>query len=221
MKETVLILQKTLMACELLAAFAGLFYFNKTKDFKTKAFYVYLMLIAAAEQLGWYLKTHKYKVETSNLYTYFAIPLEFVFAYWFIIRSSESLRLKKTGVVFIVTGLITNAVEVIFFRNDKFFFSSIAYITYNFFLVVLVLMFLFEFIRTEKIIRWWKEICFWVCSAFLIYYLTTFPLYAFYNTLYKNTPNFFYVYWEIQMFLNMLMYLLFFTGIVWTNREYK
>lgn len=221
MKEKVVLLQKMLMACELLAAFAGLFYFNKAKDFKTKAFYVYLLLIAVTEQAGWYLKNHGYKVETSNLYTYFEIPLEFIFAYWFIINSSLSMRIKKIGIGFIYSGLAINAIEVIFFKNDKFFFSSIAYISYNLFLVVLILMFLYEFVRSEKIIFWWKEISFWICSAFLIYYLTTFPLYAFYNVLYNTSRHFFYIYWEFQMYLNMLMYLLFFTAIIWTSREYK
>lgn len=221
MREHVIFLQKGLMACECLAAFAGIMCWMRIKDYKTKMLVIYLIAIAVSEQVGWYLKHHGYKTQTSSLYAYFVIPLEFVFAYWFINRSSRNILIKKASLFFVFFGLLINAIELIFLKNEKFFFSSLAYISYALFLVILVLMFFYFFIKTEKIITWWREIEFWVAAGYLIYYLCTFPLYAFYNSLYKNNEGLFYVYWEIQMWLNMIMYLIFTMGIIWTSRKLK
>lgn len=221
MKENIELLQKGLMTCECIAAFAGIFCWTRTADLKTKSFIVYLIFIALSEQLAWYLKHHGYKTETSSLFTYLIIPSEFIFAYWFISQSSASKLLKKLSILFTGLGLFASIIELIFFAHERFFFSSIAYLTYAFFLVILVLIFLFKFSKTDEIVTWWKEISFWVASGFLIYYLTTFPLYAFYNMLYNQNKNLFYGYWSIQMLLNMIMYLLFTTGLIWTSRRFK
>jgi len=219
MKEKIEFFQKLVMACEILSALAGVFCWPKIKYARIKAFVIYLVVIAVAEQTGWYLKHHNYKEQTSMLYAYFVIPLEFLFAYWFIYKFAESSSLKKLCIIFAAIGITGNIIEIAFFSKEKFFFSSLAYIIYALLLLILALIYLLHFAKSDKIITYRKYYSFWVCAAYLIYYLPTFPLYAFYNYLYTVSKDSFYIYWDIQMCLNALMYLLFFTGLIWTSKK--
>lgn len=221
MKERIELMQIILMSCEAIAAFAGIICWHRAKDRRIRVFIMYLLFIAIAEQTGWYLRHHGYKDETSMLYTYVVIPIEFLVAYWFIYKFSEIQFVKKLCVFATVFGGICNAAEIFLFSKEKFFFISLSYIVYTLLLLILVLHYLFYFTRSEKIINYWRYFSFWVCSAYLVYYLATFPLFAFYNYLYKVDKNAFMLYWQLQMCLNAGMYLLFFIGLLWTNKRYK
>lgn len=221
MKENVQLLLKLLLACECIAAFTGIIFWNRLVGSKNKGLAVYLIFIAVAELLGAYLRSHGYKEQTSKLYAYLVIPIEFLFAYWYIYKSGDQRRLKKICIWFAVLGITGGIIELAFFKKEKFFFSSFAYLIYSFFLLILVLIFFFDFMKTKKVILWWEELSFWVCAAYLIYYLTTFPLYAFYNVLYEKSKSYFYLCWSVQMFINMGLYLIITLGIIWTSRKLR
>lgn len=210
------------MGFQMLAALTGILVFYRKKDFREKMLIVYLVFIAIAEWVGWSLRHAGYKIETSLLYSWLVIPAEFLFAYWFIGRYSHKGSLNKTMAFwFSIIGLGVNILEQIFLRDQKFFFSSLAFVLFVLFLVIMVMIYLFEFTRSPMIAQPLSYISFWVCIAYLIYFLLTFPLFSFYNILYQNSKPLFYVFWKAQMGLNMAMYFLITCGLVWTSRKLK
>lgn len=221
MKDTVELYQKFLMGCEFAAAFAGIVTWRRNADFRMTYFRIYLCFISVSELLGWYLKHNGYKELTSQLYAFFVIPCEFLFSFWLAAAFSLKKSLKKGMLVLALSGALVNVFEIAFLRSEKFFFSSLAYLVYSFFLLIVVLVFLWEFVKSDAILNPWDSMIFWICISWLQYYLLTFPLYAFYNLLYNLDKSSFMAYWKVQMILNMLMYLLFFTGIIWTSRKFK
>ena len=219
MKDSIVLIQNLLNICEGISAFAGILCWQNIKDYRIKSFVAYLIFIVAMEILGAYLKFHNYKEETSMLYSYVVIPVEFLFSYWFLYKNSDSSIFKKLSIVFSVVAVSINVVEILFIKNEKYFFISLSYICYSLFLVILVLFYLYHFIKSDRIINALSFFIFWVCCAYLIFYLGTFPLYSFYNYLYKVDKNLFNLYWKVAMFFNMIMYLMFAIGLIWTRKK--
>ena len=221
MKETVKLFQHLLYYCEGLALLAGIIAWKFITDKKIKAFVLYLLFIIICEQTGAHLTRLGLKPGSAMLYNYLAIPVEFLFAFWFLYAQSDGRISMGLYIIFSALSILVRVIEFTFLKDEKFFFSSLSYIISSFFLLILLLLFLWEFIKTDKLIQYQRHFSFWVAIAMLIYYLGSFPLYAFYNYLYDINKSVFYLYWEIQMCLNMCMYLLFSAGLLWTNLKYK
>ena len=221
MKEKIHLLQNMLYGCEGIALLSGIIAWKYIKDKKIRYFVCYLLFIVFSEQVGNYLGRHGYKSASVMFYNYLVIPAEFIFAYWFLHAHLEKIRSKSLLWGFSSGCLIASVLEYTLLKDERFFFSSFSYVVSALFLLILILLFLWQFIKTDKLINYDRYFVFWVAVAFLIYYLGTFPLYIFYNYLYSVNKKVFYIYWETQMYLNMLMYLLFSVGILWTNLKYK
>jgi len=221
MKEKIYLLQNLLYCFEIAALVSGLIAWKYIRSRSLKAFVLYLLFIAIGEQTGSYLGRHGYKNLSASLYNYIIVPVEFFFGYWFIYRNLNRKKWNILFVLFVVLDISTRLGEFLMLRNERFFFSSLSYLVSCLFLLIFILVFLWQFIRSDRILNYSKDAVFWIVIAMLIYYLGTFPLYIFYNYLYKVNKSLFNVYWEIQMYLNMLMYLLFGAGLLWSNLRYK
>ncbi len=218
MKEKFQIL---LVCCEVVAAVVGLIAWRRITDKRVRAFAIYLIFIAASELFGLYFNEHLMTKANIALFNYIVIPLEFLFSIWFLYSFMPGKKLKKICIIFSVLSIVSRIIELTFLKDESLFFSSFSYVISSLFLLIIILLFLWQFIKSDKLLQYDSHIDFWVAIAFLIYYLGSFPLWAFYNYLYKTSKESFYLYWQIMMCLNMVMYILFATGLIWTNIKYK
>ncbi|MGC4101575.1 hypothetical protein [Ferruginibacter sp.] len=221
MKQRLIFLQELLNYSEMVALVAGLIAWIFITDKRVRYFVVYLAFIVACEQLGHYFAKSQLKTENVILYNYLVIPVEFLFNIWFLYSFMPSKKRWQLCFVFSITGILAQVIELTFLKDERFFFSSLSYIVNTFLLLVVILMFLLQFIKTDQLLQYYRHFSFWAAIALLIYYLGSFPLFAFYNYLYQSDKSSFYVYWQIQICLNILMYLLFAAGLLWTNIKYR
>lgn len=214
-------MQEILNCCEGLALLAGIIAWWFITDKRIKAFVLYLLFIVVCELLGGYFKKYKMTAENMILYNYFVMPAEFLFSYWFLYSYMPGKKIKAICIAFSAISILSRIIELTFLKDERLFFSSLSYVISSLLLLILILLFLWQFIKGDKLLQFDRYFEFWVAIAFLIYYLGSFPLWTFYNYLYNTSKESFYVYWQIQMYLNMLMYLLFATALIWTNIKYR
>lgn len=221
MKERLKLIQEILNCCEGIALLAGIMVWWFITDKRVKAFVLYLLFIVIGELLGWYFRKQKLTGDNMILYNYFVIPVEFLFSYWFLYSYMPSKMTQKICIAFSAISILSRVFELKFLKDERLFFSSLSYVISSLLLLILILFFLWQFIKSDKLLHYDRHFDFWVTIALLIYYLGCFPLWTFYNYLYNTSKESFYVYWQIQMYLNMLMYLLFATALLWTNIKYR
>lgn len=205
------------------AAFVGVVLWRKLKDPLSKAFVVYLVIIASLEWVSRYLKHVDQKEWINQLAFFVMIPLQFLFAFWFIYKSTPLKRLKGLGILFACIGVGSMLTEILYFDklDEKYYFHSFSYIVFVLLLTIMILIYFFQFTKTHSRQNYLTYFGFWVCTGYMIYYIGTFPLFAFYNLLYNWDYDFFLTCWQVQMYLNSTMYLLFSIGLIWTRKELK
>jgi hypothetical protein len=220
-KEQLVLLQQILFACEWIALIAGLVVWKRLKNTKYRFFVLYLLFIVMGELSATYTGRYLNRGANILLYNYLIIPAEFIFFYWFYYAHLNGRLYRRICISFVLASIIVRVIEFTVLKHEKFSFSSLSYLVSTILLVFLALTYMVQFMKSDKIIHYHRHISFWITIAILIYYLGSFPLFAFYNYLYAEEKSFFYSYWKIQIFLNMFMYLIFSFGFIWTNIKHR
>jgi hypothetical protein len=218
--------QYLLFCCEWIAAIAGIIAWKHVKNTRYKYFVGYLLFIAVGDIVAYNIAHNasslaKRMLANELLYDLFIIPIEFLFFYWFYYRCFTKPIHKKYCMAFAVCSIIFRVLESTVWSNENFSFSSLSYLVSSVFLIALVLLYLVQFMRSDNIIHYHRHFDFWVTLGLLVYFLGTFPLFAFYNYLNHENKPFFYNYWRVQMSLNMLMYLFFSFAFIWTVIKHR
>jgi hypothetical protein len=220
-KEQLILLQQILFFCEWIALIGGLIVWKRISKTKYRYFVLYLLFIVLGELSATYIGRNLNKGANILMYNYLIIPAEFIFFYWFFYVHLNRRWHKLLCIIFVFGSIFVRLIEFTVLKNEQFSFSSLSYLISTIFLVSLALIYLVQFIKSDQIIYYYRYLSFWVTIALLIYYLGSFPLFAFYNYLYAEEKSFFYSYWKIQIFLNMFMYLIFAFGFLWTNIKHR
>jgi hypothetical protein len=210
-----------LFCCEWIAVIAGIMAWKQVKNTRYKYFLGYLLFIAVGEIVAYYIGRYIDKSVNIFLCNWVLIPTEFLFFYWFYHRCLLKPLHKKYCLVFAVCSILFRILEFTVWQNEKFSFSSLSYLISSVCLITLVMAYLAQFMRSDNIIHYHRHFDFWVTLGLLVYYLGSFPLFAFYNYLHSVERDFFFGYWRIQMFLNMLMYLIFSFAFIWTGFKHR
>jgi hypothetical protein len=220
-KEQLTFFQQLLFGCEWIALIAGILVWKRMENKKYRFFVLYLLFIAAGEVTAYYIGRNFHKGANIILYNYLIIPAEFIFFYWFFFMHLKKRLHKYLCILFTLCSILVRVVEFTVLKDEKFSFSSLSYLTSAILLTLLALIYLVQFMKSDNIIYYHRHFSFWVTIAVLLYYLGSFPLFAFYNYLYAEEKVFFYSYWKIQLFLNMFMYLIFSFAFLWTNIKHR
>ena len=205
-----------LYIAEWLAAFSGLLNWKRLPALYWKIFTVYLFVIALAETCS---EIHFFytgdSVVNTSLYTYFVIPVQFLFFFWMFYRNFKGGTYAKTPAAcaaVYITGWITDH----FFLSGKLFvFLSFSYTVGNILLLILVLLFFIQMVKGAGILTFYEDRMFWVCCGLIMFYLGSLPFFGLWNTLAYKYPGLFNQYWVVQMFLNYGMYLFFIIALLW------
>lgn len=207
---------------ECAAAITGFIYWQKIRQSYWRWFPVYLMIIALSEIAGEYMSYVKNNAKANiAIYSYWVIPLEFLFFYWLFYQFFNKSSFKKWAVYAAIIYLLFWFSDIfswppfLYSNEVTKLFDSFSYSVGNLLLLILLLIFFIMFTKSDAILNYKDSIMFWVCLGLLIFYLGSMPFYGIHSTLSENYYDFFLVYWRIQFILNYIMYSLFIIAFVW------
>jgi len=202
--------------CEAVACLTGFAYWKNIRNTYWKWFPVYLAIIVVTEIAG---EIAGYRLQwvqfNRNLYTFFCIPLQFLFFCWLFWKYFEKGNYKNWALTGSVLYLLSLFINIFFLANIRFSFFSFSYMMGNVILLILTILFFRIFIKGNEILEYRSSRMFWICVGLLVFYLLSLPLYGLWNTLAAEYPALFNKYWIITTILNYLMYILFALSFIW------
>jgi len=201
---------------ELTAFVAGMIYWKKIKHSYWKWFAIYCGVVFFVEMIGKYvgyvLKDPKLN---SDIYFFFGIPIQFLFFFWLFYMLFEKKNDKLIPLLGYVFYVIAWAIELIFLREKRMWFSSFSYLAGNVLLFLLIIICFLRFINSNDVLRYKSSMFFWVGTGMLIFYMGTLPFYGLRNYWYYNYKAVFYPYWDSTYILGSIMYLFFAFAFIW------
>lgn len=204
---------------ELAAFLTGLACWKKYAGTYWKYFILFLGLICWNELLSWvFVKLMHDKPLNKNFFTYYGIPLQFIFYFWlfyrqFLNKGYERLRLMP--VIAFAIYVASFFLELILLpEGTQKWFTSVSYTVGNLLLLVLILLYLLRFSRSAEIVHYKTSNMFWVSVGLMIFFLGSFPYYGLVNTLQKYRQAFL-QYWYLSFFFNYTMYIFFSISLLW------
>ena len=201
---------------ELSACITGFLFWNKIRHSYWRWFPVYLGVIILTEVAGEYLLYVRYDLKLNiAVYSYFGIPIQFLFFYWIFYRQFKHTNKSKWPLISLAIYSICLITDLLYISKIKFYFESFSYTVGCLFLLILLLIYFSGFIKSDEIIKYKASIMFWVTLGLILFYVGSMPFFAFRKALYVEHKDFFYIYWYIQFGLNYLMYLLFVVSFIW------
>lgn len=211
------ILLGVLFFLECLAFILSLVQYPKLKTMELRLLPYYLGFLVIAESVGHTLNYFQLKTQTRYLHEYLVIPAEFVFLYYLF---TVKMKSKNSKLIFIACSSLYLLVLLLdnLIKLDSQL-SSISYTLGNLLLLLLVLRFLFYFVRSDSILFFKKEIMFYMTCGVLVFYLGSFPFFAFKNYLWAHYTMVGYYYWHAMMVMNCIMYAIFSLGIVCSKEK--
>ncbi|TCP25030.1 hypothetical protein EV195_10461 [Tenacibaculum skagerrakense] len=162
----------------------------------------------------------KFGVENSSLYNLLSL-VEFNLLFFFYRAVSKNTLTKKVSLINII---LYNA---IFVGTSIFLGKDVLSVTYNnlaplfgaFQISIVLILFLREFLISEEILSYKKNILFWITVGLFMYYLGTLPLTGILSYMKKN-DSFQFLY-HIQKLLTIIMHSCFITGFLWSWNRVK
>jgi len=201
---------------ELLACVAGFISWKKVKDSFWKWLVIYLSLITVTEigneYIGYRLGNERLN---AGINFFFSIPLQFIFFFWLFYQWFQPRNEKRWPLAGAAIYFISLLTELLYFGERKLWFLSFSYTTGNIVLLLLTLLFFYNFMNSDEILKYKNSMMFWVSLGLLFFYLGSLPFFGLWNTLATGYPNVFNQYWMVQMGLNCLMYLFFSIAFIW------
>jgi len=208
------ILLYILYTAELTACICGFASWYKWKGSPWRWFSFYLLFIVLSEAFGEY--TYRYKLSDARdfFFNYINIPAQFFIAFYIFYRVGENKTAR-------VLPLICAGIYITSWLANKLYLGqqwySLSYTTGNLLLLVLILRFLLALASSKEILNFKRNILFWICTGWMLYYLGTLPYYGLRNTLAEKYYDLFVSYSYVVQTLNITMYLLFSVGFLWSK----
>lgn len=195
-----------LLFCQGITFLTGMLYWSKIKNSIWKYFVIYLGFIFLSECLGKFSVYMQWNSFNIAYFHYIVIPLEFLFYFWFLAYLNKSINSKKVAIIFSSIYLLSLILENLFSAHNLFL--VISYSIGNLFLLILIIKIVMELMNGESIINFYTNPIFYLIIGLLLFYLGTFPFYAFKNIWY-SFPKIGNRYYFIATILNCIMYCMF------------
>ena len=209
---------------ELLAAIVGTIYFNKYKHTYLKYFLYLLWYITLTEFTAWYATENHvlgFFDENGTHYNYWFYNLlymiTFMFLYYIYFKSINTKKYRKWIKVFLISYVIIATINWSFVQNFFFDWSEIPTVIGSIFLIITILFYFIELLKSEKIIIFHRMLLFWISVGLLLFYSGTIPFTLKFNG-YALIPGVHKIF-LIQFILAIIMYLTFTFGFIWSKKE--
>lgn len=218
MEQAIANIKIALFITETLTAIVALRNWNKFKDSYWRYFPMYLTWICLAEWVGFISSKYEESEFNPILYIFFVEPSEYLFFVWLTSNIVETKRYKKTiFVCFSVFFLAIVFAEYRYLSSKTYFFMSLSNSVGTLFLLIMILRCLYDFVFSDKILRYRNSLEFWVIIGITLFYLLSFPFYGMWNILLSKYYDIFIIYNSVALILSIMMYISFSIGILWSK----
>jgi len=211
---------------ELLSAIVGTIYFYKYKHTHLRYFLFLLWYITLTEFTGWYASENEVFVFFDengidyNHWLYNLLYLVFFIVVLMIYYRSINNRKHKSWIkIFIMSYIFISLINWIFIQSFIFEMSEIPYVAGSTFLIISIIFYLIQLLKSNEIIIFHRVPLFWISIGLLIFHTGTIPFSLKYND-YALIPDIHELFLIIYI-LALTMYLIFTFGFIWSNTEEK
>ncbi|HHC81052.1 MAG TPA: hypothetical protein ENK46_14320 [Flavobacteriia bacterium] len=212
---------------ELLAALVGTIFYYKYKHTYLKYFLFLLWYIFLSEFFVRYIIDNKidfflHYSKTGIIYTHWVYNildtisfLVYYYIYYKSMSSNEKYKnwIKKFAIAYIVISILNWSFIQNFFEE----LQSYLFIIGAIFLIIAILFYFIELLKSEKILVFHKNLLFWISIGLLLYYAGNIPFAAELNG-YALIPGIHKLFLIVNI-LAIIMYLLFTFGFIWSKKE--
>ncbi|HRH47202.1 MAG TPA: hypothetical protein PLP23_00545 [Panacibacter sp.] len=207
--DSLILFSRLLILAEAAAAIAGLITWRKWRGTYLKWVPLYLALIVCLE-LSERLLRNFGEIPVASIIFKVTVVTEMIFIHWFFYKTLHKKIIIAGACIYLLGFLMENFL----IQDHAYYFQSLSYTIGNLFILVYLLMFFIELVKSERILVFKKLTVFWIALGMLVFYLGTFPFYGLYNELAKDLDLFVPLAW-ISTSLNYSMYLLFTIAFIW------
>ncbi len=200
-----------------ITAIIGSIYYYKFKKTVLKYFLFLLWYTSINDTIG--LLYQSFNNVTSNYFIYNIYQIirfiVILFIYKIYIESTFSKKII-TAFIFIYCLSVVINFFIESFWNDYFLNT---FIIGSSCIAISVLLFMFEILRSEKVLYISESLIFWISSAYLIYFVPNIPFYIvrkYYSD--SNTIPYIFI---VNYFLLLAYYLIHIIGFIWSKPETK
>ena len=211
---------------ELLASIFGLIYYYKYKNTPVKYFLFLLCYITLTEFTAWFASSNRVESllflnENGRYYNFWFYNLlrivTFITLFFIYLRSINTKRYQKWIKIFIGIYSGLTLINWIFIQSFTFEMSETPKVVGSVFLIITILFYFIELLRSEKIIVFHKTLLFWISVGLLLFYTGTIPFSLKVNG-YALIPGIHELFLIIYV-LAIIMYLTFTFGFIWSKKE--
>lgn len=211
---------------ELIAAIFGTIYFSKYKNTALKFFLFLLWYITLTEFLSWYSMKYginellfiddkgvRYNWWMYNLLRFITFNCLFFIYYKYL----KTKIYKKWIRIFMFIYIITSVINWSFLQSFIWNNSEIPRTIGSIFLIVTILFYFIELLKSEKVLVFHRLLLFWISVGLLLYYAGTIPFALKING-YALIPGIHKLFLIVYI-LAIIMYLTFTFGFIWSKKE--
>jgi len=211
---------------ELLSAIVGTIFFYKYNNTPLKYLLYLLWYITITEFSGWYINSNRIEPllffdQNGTAYTLWMYNLLRIFTFstlfYIYIKSINTKKFKRIIKIFLITYIVLAIINWSFIQSFIFEMSEIPKVAGSLFLIISIIFYFIELLRSEKIILFHKTLLFWVSVGLLLYYSGTIPFALKWNG-YMLIPGIHKLF-LINTVLAIIMYLTFTFGFIWSKKE--
>ena len=208
---------------ELLSAIAGSIYYLKYKHTVLKYFLFLLWYITLTELIGWYGSVNDvfgfYKDGLSYRTWLYNLQRIVIFCSLFYIyfKYLKNELFKKWIKLFAIVYIIITILNWSLWQQFLFERSETPRIIGTIFLIITILFYFIELLRSDKIVVFHKMLLFWISVGLLLFYSGTLPFVLKWNG-YMLIPGVHKLFLIVYI-LAIIMYLTFTFGFIWSKKE--
>lgn len=215
---------KLILISELIAAITGTLFFYKYKKTPWRFLIIYLWLTVIVEFLGGYITEHKILVYIDengleyNKWLYNSYDfLSFLCFFYIYYQGIKNTTYKKVIKLFTISYGIISIINWFFIQSIIKESSELPKIIGSLFLIISIILYFIELLKSEKILIFHRMVSFWASVALLIFYAGNIPFSLKWNNymLIIEMRNLF----LIAYILAIILYLIFTFGFIWSKKE--
>lgn len=206
-----------MMLLQFITAVIGTIYYYKYKNTVLKYFLYLLWYTSLNDVLGYFYQDITNAANNYFIYNFYQV-LRFSIILFIYKSYVESIDYKKLIKVFI--GAYCLSVVINFFVEDFFetYFVN-TFIIGATLIATSVLFYLFEVLKSDKVLYVTESLIFWVSFAHLVYFVPNVPFYIV-RKYYSDSSSIPYIF-MINYFLLLVYYLILILGFIWSKPESK
>ncbi len=209
---------------ELISAIVGTIYLYKYKNTYLKYFLLLLWYITVTELIGGYIVENKILVyidENGLVYNKWLHNIRrfvtFIILYYIYFKLLQTKVFKKWIKIFAIIFSIIYVLNWIFLQNFIKESPEIPQVLGSIFLVISILFYFIELLKSEKIMVFHRLLLFWISVGLLLFYTGTIPFMLKWNG-YMLIPGVHKLFLIVYI-LAITMYLIFTFGFIWSKKE--